>query len=241
LPLRPGNTKLGLLVHQWSIPSGLRHICVGASEICLMLCYAMRHHYRRDGVKDAMDRNYKVSLRKDFVAIMLGWIRSLFVRVVRVHASGEFYSEEYVRKWISIVERTPKVTYYAYTRSWSDPEVYSALKELARLPNFVMWWSCDRATGAPPRNAGVRRAYLSIADDDVPKFHVDLVFRNNSKTVMKWLNGALVCPPENGATKTTCSLCQICFKRDAVPRKKENDRGTGSSRPQGIRVPVARG
>jgi hypothetical protein len=237
MPLRPGNTKLGSLVHQWSIPSGLRHICVGASEICLMLCYAMQHHYRRDGVKDAMARNYKVSLRKDFVAIMLGWVRSLFARVVRVHASGEFYSEEYVRKWIEIVKRTPQVTYYAYTRSWADPEVYPALKELARLPNFIMWWSCDRATGAPPVVAGVRRAYLSIADDDTPRFKVDLVFRNNSKTVMKWLNGALVCPPENGVTKTTCSQCQLCFKRDAIPRNGKTD---GKTRRRGnvLRVPL---
>lgn len=228
--LRPGNKKLGLLVHQWSIPSGLRHICVGASSICLMLCYAMRQHYCRDNVQDALKRNYKQSLRKDFAALMCGWIRAMFVRVVRVHASGEFYSEEYVRKWIEIVKRNPRITFYAYTRSWSDPDIYKALKELAKLPNFIMWWSCDRATGAPPRNRGIRRAYLAISDDDIPRFKVDLVFRNNTRTTMKWMEGALVCPAENGVTNTTCSLCQLCFKRDAIPRKENHEqraRGKG--------------
>jgi hypothetical protein len=227
MPLRPGNTKLGLLVHQWSIPSGLRHICVGASAICLALCYAMRQHYCRDSVKDALQANYRASLRKDFVVLAYGWIRSLFARVVRVHASGEFYSEEYVRKWIIIAKQNPRIVFYAYTRSWADPAIYRALKELAKLPNFIMWWSCDRATGAPPRDAGIRRAYLSIADDDVPKFKVDLVFRDRPKSIKKWVAGALVCPPENGVTKTTCSLCQLCFKRDAIPRKEENARDTG--------------
>jgi hypothetical protein len=227
MPIRPGNTKLGLLVHQWSIPSGLRHICVGASAICLALCYAMRQHYCRDSVKDALQANYRASLRKDFVVLAYGWIRSLFARVVRVHASGEFYSEEYVRKWIIIAKQNPRIVFYAYTRSWADPAIYRALKELAKLPNFIMWWSCDRATGAPPRDAGIRRAYLSIADDDVPKFKVDLVFRDRPKSIKKWVAGALVCPPENGVTKTTCSLCQLCFKRDAIPRKEENARDTG--------------
>lgn len=239
MPLRPGNKKLGLLVHQWSIPSGLRHICVGASEICLMLCYAMRQHYCRDSVKDALQANYKASLRKDFVAVMCGWIRSLFARVVRVHASGEFYSEEYVRKWISIVKQNPRIVFYAYTRSWSDPDVYEALKDLAKLPNFIMWWSCDRATGAPPRNRGVRRAYLMLSDDDIPKFQVDLVFRNNTKTVMKWVKGTLVCPPENGVTETTCSLCQLCFKRDAIPKRKEDVQRTRETRDRGRRLPIA--
>jgi len=221
--LRPGNTKLGLLVHQWSIPSGLRHICVGASSLCLLLCYAMRQHYCRDNVKAAHARNYKESLRKDFVALMGGWIRSVFARIVRVHASGEFYNAEYVRKWISIANRNPKITFYAYTRSWRDPDIYEALKDLAKVPNFVLWWSCDRETGAPPRIKGVRRAYLMLNDEDVPKFAVDLVFREKTKTVMKWVNGALVCPPENGVTNTTCSRCQMCFNGKEMPKEKNNE------------------
>lgn len=217
--LRPGNRKLGLLVHQWSIPSGLRHICVGASSICLLLCYAMQHHYLRSNVKTALDRNYQESLRKDFVVLMGGWIRSLFARVVRVHASGEFYNAEYVHKWIEIAKRNPNIVFYAYTRSWRDPEIYEALKDLAKVPNFVLWWSCDKETGAPPRIKGVRRAYLMLDDSDIPKFQVDLVFREQTKTVMKWVKGALVCPPENGVTNTSCSMCQLCFKNVNMPRK----------------------
>jgi len=148
----------------------------------------------------------------------------MFVRVVRVHASGEFYSAEYVRKWIIIANLNPNITFFAYTRSWSDPDVYKELKVLARLPNFILWWSCDRETGPPPRIRGVRRAYMSTSDEDTPRFRVDLVFRDNPKTIRKWIKGTLVCPEENGVTKTTCSLCQLCFKRDAIPRKEKQKR-----------------
>lgn len=222
MPLRPGNRKLGLLVHQWSIPSGLKKICVGASAVCLLLCYAMQNHYLRPTVKEALNRNYKESLRKDFVAVMCGWIRSMFARIVRVHASGDFYSEEYVRKWIEITRRSPGITFFAYTRSWNKPEVLVALRELARMPNFVMWWSCDRETGAPPITPGVRRAFLMTSNSDLPKFKVDLVFRSQHRTVMKWVKEALVCPVENGVTTTTCSRCQLCFKREPMPRQKVN-------------------
>jgi len=229
--LRPGNRKLGLLIYQFSIPSGLRHICVGASSLCLLLCYAMRHHYCRGNVKDALQENYKETLRRDFVAVMGGWIRSCFARIVRVHASGEFYSAEYVRKWVEITKRHKNVLFYAYTRSWRDPEVYEALKELAKQPNFVLWWSCDRETGAPPKLKGVRRAYLMLNDEDIPKFKVDLVFRESTKTVMKWVTGAPVCPPENGVTNTTCSLCQLCFRGKALPRNDSNLYGGDYSLP----------
>jgi hypothetical protein len=220
MSIRPGTGKLGLLIHHWSIPSGLRSICIGASSVCLALCYAMRHHYCRKNVKEALDKNYKESLRKDFVAVAGGWIRSLFARVVRVHASGEFYSAEYVHKWIEITRRNPNVLFFAYTRSWAVPEVLPALRELSRMPNFILWWSCDSKTGAPPLVKGVRRAYLSVTDQDEPKYRVDLVFRNHPKTVKKWIKDALVCPSENGVTTVTCSVCQLCFRDNPIPIKQ---------------------
>ena len=222
MPLRPGNTKLGQLVHQWSIPSGLKHICIGATSACLLLCYAMQHHYRRGNVRDAMDRNYHETLRQDFAAVMCGWIRSLFARVVRVHASGEFYDIAYVQKWIEISKRNPTVIFYAYTRSWREPTLLPALRELAQQPNFILWYSCDHETGAPPRTKGVRRAYMMTSDEDLPKYQVDLFFRDRQGTVRKWVKNTLVCPAENGVTSVTCSKCQLCFKYKPMPQRKQN-------------------
>jgi hypothetical protein len=221
MPLRPGNTKLGPLVHQWSIPSGLQHICVGATALCLALCYAMRQHYCRSTVKNAMEVNYDLSLRLDFAIPMGKWIRSVFARVVRVHASGEFYDVDYVQKWIEISTRNPNVMFYAYTRSWRSKALLPALKELARQPNFLLWFSCDKESGAPPVYKHVRRAYM-VDDTDLPSYRVDLIFRHRTSTVRKWVKNTLVCPAENGVTSVTCSKCQLCFKYKPIPQRKQN-------------------
>jgi hypothetical protein len=217
MSIQHGNSKLGKLIHTWTLPSGLKKICVGASTVCLAICYAMQNHFTRPKVKEAHERNYKESLRKDFVATMSRDLREKFVRIMRIHAGGEFYSAAYVRKWIAIAERNPSVLFFAYTRSWADSEVLPSLRELSRMPNVVLWWSCDRASKAPPRVKGIRRAYLMSSDDDIPRYHVDLVFRNKRKTTLKWVDDAIVCPAENGVTSTTCSQCQLCFRSKPVP------------------------
>lgn len=218
---RLGNTKLGNLIHHWSIPSGLEKICVGATALCLSLCYAMRHHYLRKNVKTALARNFNLAIREDFHELAIGWIKSLFCRVVRVHPSGEFFSTSYVKQWIKVAKASPKVTFFAYTRSWRDKDVLRELKKLAREPNFYLWFSCDKDTGKPPKVKGVRFAYLMYDDNDIPSFKVDLVFRNKTRQKMKWVNGTLVCPEENGVTDITCSKCKLCFNERPIPR---NDR-----------------
>lgn len=219
--LRPGNSKLGPLIHQWSIPSGLKKICIGASKLCLSVCYAMRNHYLRPAVKKSMERNFVQTESASFTRDMVAWVQGQYARVVRIHASGEFYNAAYVRKWVRIVKKNPEVVFFAYTRSWRDPDILEALKVLAELPNMRLWFSCDIETGAPPRIHNVRRAYLMKSQADPPTFFVDLVFRHNHRKPMKWAGGALVCPYENGVSgKVTCSRCQMCFKTENIKRQK---------------------
>lgn len=225
-PIARGNSKLGKLVHHWSIPAN-ELICVFASALCASLCYARRGFFLMPNVKKGLEENESLSRRKSFVSRIVAGLRYEFVRVLRVHASGEFYDVEYVRKWIKIVRRSPKVTFYAYTRCWRDEEMLPFLVTLANEPNFHMWWSCDSETGRPPSLPGIRTAYLMTSDDDQPAFDVDLCFRDSkpgrrTNRVMKWsYNGALVCPAENEVSHVTCSQCQLCFKDCKVPKRKQ--------------------
>jgi hypothetical protein len=218
--LRPGNSKLGKLVHHWSLPAVIASVCVCASDLCRKLCYAAQGFYNYDNVKKALAENHKESLRPDFPVLVQGWLRVLFVRVLRIHASGEFYSAAYVKKWIEIVRKSPNVEFYAYTRSWRRQAILTQLQVLSELPNMTLWFSCDQETGQPPAVPGVRTAYLMIGDDDIPAFPVDLVFRDKDKTMLKWVGSAIVCPAENGVTKTTCSTCQLCFRSKPLPQRK---------------------
>ena len=120
--------------------------------------------------EDAHYKNYQLSQEKDFSQYMSMALSNIFARVVRVHVSGDFYNEAYVRKWLKIVRRRPYITFYAYTRSWRSDAILPALKELAKEPNFFMWWSCDRETGAPPRSRYARRAYLMEDDSDIAPY-----------------------------------------------------------------------
>lgn len=218
--LRPGNTKLGKLVYQWSIPSGPKHICTGASTLCQSVCYAQDRFYTYQSVRAAMARNYRLTRKRNFIWKMLESIQGEFAKVVRIHASGEFHSAEYADAWIQIITKRPNTIFFAYTRAWRDPEIYPVLKRMARLPNLHLWFSCDRETGAPPVIRGVRRAYMMMDDDDKPKFKVNLCFRVEAKTVMKKVDGVLVCPYENGVTPITCSTCQLCFTRKLTGERK---------------------
>lgn len=180
-------------------------------------------------VRESHIKNYEYSQVTEFTDWMIATIASRFVRVMRVHVSGDFYDSEYVRKWIDVVRRSPHCQFFAYTRSWQIEEMLPELVALGSLRNFQLWWSIDRATGSAPTIRGIRRAYMAISDVDAENApdDCDLVFRDQPDTVMKKANGIQVCPPENGVVTQVnigCSNCGICWKhkdtrweRDLLP------------------------
>jgi len=224
--LSHSNTKLGNLLHSWSMTAGTVSrggTCPGESAICSELCYASRGFFRMPSVEATHRRNRLFSLTDDFVPWMLSKMIVDNVRVLRIHVAGDFYNAEYVDKWHKIVQRARRVIFFAYTRSWREEEIFPALARLAGEPNMHMWFSMDRQTGPAPLLAGVRRCYLAIDDIDaatVPH-DCDLVFRDRPKAVMKSTNGVLVCPTENGVAGRlhhTCSTCGVCWRKQTLPR-----------------------
>lgn len=213
--LQQGNSKLGKSIWTWTLPSGDKKICIGASETCLSVCYACTHFFKYKSVAAAHQKNYQISMTKAFVSLMRSSIHSVKPSIVRVHVGGDFYSESYVKKWIQIAKTAKSTRFFAYTRSWSDPEVASYLEELGSLPNFRLWWSVDNKTGYPHWLKPFPIAYLMLNDEDAYPYGSahppDIVFRDKVKTVMKRHGKTLVCPTENGSTKVTCTSCQLCF------------------------------
>ena len=213
------NSKLGSLIHSWSIPPGREWSCPGESTLCSVRCYAKRGFFRMPNVKDSHVKNFVFSETAEFENWMLSVIAVNYVRVMRIHASGDFYDIPYIQKWVRIVKQSPRQLFFAYTRSWRKPELLPELIKLAGLENFQLWWSLDRETGPAPLIRGVRRAYMAISDADArcAPDDCDLVFRDKPQTPMKKANGVQVCPPENGVQtrvqKVTCSRCKICWNK----------------------------
>lgn len=216
------NTKLGRLIHAWSILAGLT--CPGESLLCKCRCYALHGNFLWNTTKTAHGKNTQFSRTELFADWMVHEIQRRFVRVLRVHVAGDFYDEIYIDKWVQIAKALPDVTMYAYTRSWRLDELFPALLRLARLPNFHMWWSIDRETGPAPSVPGVRVAYMAIDDVDarlVPD-DTDLLFRVRPKTPMQSANGVHVCPVETKIPgeekKHTCSSCGLCWNGKVQPK-----------------------
>ncbi len=116
-------------IFKFSLP--VKKTCLGA-QACLEFCYATKGSYKTyaKSIAPAHDRNYEFSKSKTFVSSMLSELNRRKIKIVRLHDSGDFYSQEYLDKWVTIALYNPKIRFYAYTKSLSLD-----FKEFTRLPN----------------------------------------------------------------------------------------------------------
>lgn len=94
-----------------------RNTCPGALA-CKAVCYAKQGRYAMPNVRGARIRNLEMTLQDNFaekVIADLGRMRK--VNTVRIHDSGDFYSQEYLDKWIRVAKSLPYITFYAYTKN----------------------------------------------------------------------------------------------------------------------------
>ena len=216
--------------------AGKKHSCVGETTACAKVCYAARGFYLMPSVKKRNKTNFLASKFDSFVLNMLRQIQFYRVQVMRIHASGDFYDARYIRKWTAIVKKTPKVQYFAYTRSWQLPELECELATLAQLPNFQLWLSTDMIAHTPPFIPNTRIAYLSLNKFDIPVSNCDLVFRNYQTPSMVYMQGVRVCPVENGTQggqNLTCTTCGLCWQRDKLSKLDYRKDGQDQTNTQG--------
>ena len=218
LHIQPKNLKLGKI---WNMSIPAVETCGGLSAACAGpdgKCYVLKIYKRRPGVPKAHQNTYVGILE----ALENGDELELPTKVkdgdvFRLHVAGDFFDPAYVYAWINLITNNPNVMFFGYTRSWRMHDMQDSLKDLAALPNMELLLSCDRDTGYPNEDiwSGFRTAFMMVTDDDAslvkPDTHV--VFRDNRYAILKQVNGNLVCPTENGISKTTCEKCKWCFKK----------------------------
>jgi len=133
LPWILGNAKLQKTsggtfgrVIGWGIPADYnftdsdgveRNTCFGAKG-CPGYCYAKQGTYNFPAVKAARLAALNASLTDTFTEDAIADIRRMRgVGVVRVHDSGDFYSQEYLNRWVTIALAFPNIIFYAYTKA----------------------------------------------------------------------------------------------------------------------------
>jgi len=154
--LKNYNSKLGPDIYAFSLP---RSTCHHKTIDCEKYCYAKRGTFIFDNVKEALDRYYKESLEDDFVDRLCAQIIFNRVKWVRIHPSGDFYSQEYADKWKEIAKRSPKTKFLVYTRNWDI--------DFSDVPkNLTVYNSVDKST--KKTNPTIKRRAIAI-DITAPK------------------------------------------------------------------------
>ena len=117
--LSTGNGKLRTeKIASFGLVAGVT--CPGAGE-----CNSNRYCYAQNGryvMPDAMRvriENFLSSEQSHFVSSMTTLLRSLPKGwdTIRLHDSGDFYSQKYVDKWQNIISKNTSKFFYAYTKS----------------------------------------------------------------------------------------------------------------------------
>lgn len=116
-------------IFKFSLP--VKSTCIGAKD-CLAYCYATKGAYRTYAktIAKSHAKNFEFSESKSFVSSMLSELNRRKIKIVRLHDSGDFYSQDYVNKWVTIASYNPKIKFYAYTKSLNLD-----FTEFTRLPN----------------------------------------------------------------------------------------------------------
>ncbi len=87
---------------------------------CRATCYAVPAYRLYPGVRFKYDSNWHMAqneielLRGEIVAQLE---RERGFEIVRLHSSGDFFSQEYLDMWTAIAEQFPKIHFYTYTKA----------------------------------------------------------------------------------------------------------------------------
>lgn len=127
--------NFGIPAYQSS--SGLK-TCPNAGA-CAKGCYALAGAYRFSNVARAFEARLVATQLKSFSNKMIAAIKKVRAEQIRIHDSGDFYNEEYVNKWISVMQAMPQVKFYAYTKMVS---LFKRLDAEGKIPeNFTVVYS----------------------------------------------------------------------------------------------------
>lgn len=198
--LEYGNSKLGRegrfakTVLVWNLPAMMT--CPGASTWCSTHCYNADERTE----KFPLDR-WRANLAwfnerpAGLKAVILKHIDRAGAPIAfRIHSSGDFFSNEYIKFWTSLCRGCPHVQFWAYTRSWQVSKLAESLQELRELPNIEVFASWDETMPSPPTHWRLSTVLL----EGKRRSHGD--------------KSTLQCPEEAGGVPS-CADCGYCFFR----------------------------
>lgn len=205
-----GNKKLvnneNVVFFIWNLPS--IKTCPFSTPQCRKNCYAKKAENIYPNVLPSRENNYNDSLDNDFVVNMVETIVKLANKrknkgkkiFFRIHESGDFYSVEYMKKWVEIASYITQfndidITFLAYTKSIKFYDLIRGA-ELVDIPNnFIVRSSIWSDT-------------LEVNKALTDKWNLPIYTASNCPQIYVSDYGYSYCPCNN------CGTCQKCYKSD---------------------------
>ena len=221
-----GNTKLkkeGIV--SFGIPAFVSadgfKTCPSAG-ICAEYCYARQGRYTFAQIQAPRERNLW-KLRAIHEKVMgeessWGWIDFMAdivmdveqfpkrIRRVRIHDSGDFFTEQYYHAWLDIARMCAHITFYAYSKMISMINTYELKTRLA-LDNFhvvqsyggkedqLINQSLPHTKVFPTHDLMLASGYIDGTHSDKPAYtgctHIGLVYHGNKKLSQLTTNNML--------------------------------------------------
>ena len=105
-------------------------------------CYALKAQVRFPNVVlPYRQRRYAAALEDSFVSRITKEITSSkrTLTAVRIHESGEFFSQAYLNKWLAIAEACPNTRFYAFTKRLKDFDFskFMAMKNVVIIDSLM--------------------------------------------------------------------------------------------------------
>jgi len=120
--LKKTSKELGLRVFNFGITAyktSKGKITCPFADACIKFCYAKKGAYTWSNVAKVFEQRYELTKQTNFIEVMKNEIIKKRVDFLRVHDSGDFYSNKYFLDWMQIAKQLPNVKFYAYTNSIS--------------------------------------------------------------------------------------------------------------------------
>jgi hypothetical protein len=106
-----GNAKVSKEVALFNLPA--IHTCLNC-KLCKRTCYARTAEIMWPEVLVSRNLRWAASMEKDFVLRIIKELNG--VRYCRPHESGDFYSQEYLEKWVAIMAHRQETQFFVFTR-----------------------------------------------------------------------------------------------------------------------------
>jgi hypothetical protein len=181
-----GNRRMN--IPTWSLPA--IQTCPGATNYCLLNCYAIKAERVWKNPRLSRLRNLEATRDKNFVQVMIHDISDLKDKYFRIHESGDFYSQEYLNKWIEICKYfVDKKKFLIYTQRYN--------LDWSKIPeNVIRYWT----VWPDSRNVPIDGLKAYVVDDGSGKL-----------PNYKYNHKAKFCIKGKGC-KLMCDNCMYCFE-----------------------------